>query len=167
MMDNILVQIRGQKTCWLFDPDQIPFLHMNGDKSMIDDSEDADWDNVDVYKYQLFARSSGFRCVLNPGDILFFPALWLHNTRTDPTTWSISLNVFWYELDDRNLYDPADVYGNRDLLVAHDAITAIQRSMASIKHLPYKYQMFYLRRIQATVERRIERQSENNKDLPS
>ena len=50
---------------------------------------------------------------------LSFPALWFHTTKN--LAFSVGFNVFWKHLPP-NLYDPKDLYGNRDLLPARDAL---------------------------------------------
>ena len=47
---------------------------------------------------------------LEPGDILFIPALWFHNMLAHD--FGVAVNVFWKELDSK-LYDNRDPYGNR------------------------------------------------------
>ena len=47
---------------------------------------------------------------LEPGDILFIPALWFHNMLAHD--FGVAVNVFWRELDPK-LYDNRDPYGNR------------------------------------------------------
>jgi hypothetical protein len=47
---------------------------MKGDKSEI-----IDVDNPDLTKYPLYINAQRFEAELHPGDIVFIPALWLHN----------------------------------------------------------------------------------------
>jgi tRNA wybutosine-synthesizing protein 5 len=47
---------------------------MKGDKSEI-----IDVDNPDLTKYPLYINAQRFETELYPGDIVFIPALWLHN----------------------------------------------------------------------------------------
>ena len=56
--------------------------------------------------------------VLEPGDILYIPALWFHNILTlEEEGWALSINIFWKNLP-QEIYDKKDIYGNKDLLPA-------------------------------------------------
>ncbi len=74
VMDNMLVQAVGLKRVVLFPPSDFDFMYMNGDKSEV-----TDIDQPDLSAYPLFAKATRFECQLKPGDVLFIPALWLHN----------------------------------------------------------------------------------------
>ncbi len=73
-MDNMLIQVVGLKRVVLFPPADFDFLYMNGDKSEV-----INVDEPDLEAYPLFAKATKYECELKPGDILFIPALWLHN----------------------------------------------------------------------------------------
>ena len=76
VMDNILIHIVGRKKVVLFPPTESLNLYMNGDKSEI-----INIDNPDFACFPKFKNIQRYECVLEPGDILFIPALWLHNVK--------------------------------------------------------------------------------------
>lgn len=110
IMDNLLIQIQGRKRVVLFDPADVNFLYMKGDKSQV-----LDIDNPDLEVFPEFAKAKKFTCVMEPGDVLFIPALWFHNTLA--LSYGVAVNVFWKNLE-HGLYDKNDFYGNKDLLPA-------------------------------------------------
>lgn len=110
VMDNILIQVHGKKRVVLFNPQDAQYMYLNGDKSEV-----MDIDCPDYNKYPKFKYVTRYECILEPGDILFIPALWFHNTLA--LTFGINVNVFWKNLSDE-LYDKNDYYGNKDLLPA-------------------------------------------------
>ena len=60
------------------------------------------------FSYPLQAER--YEVILEPGDLIFIPALWFHSTVA--LDCSVSVNVFWKNLD-KSMYDPKDVYGNK------------------------------------------------------
>ncbi|XP_071439790.1 tRNA wybutosine-synthesizing protein 5-like [Hetaerina americana] len=148
VMDNILVQVRGKKTVILFNPNDSLNLYLNGDKSRIIDVDDID--NPDFPRFKLAKR---YECQLNPGDILFIPALWLHNVR--PLDFSVAVNVFWKNLDD-DFYDKRDVYGNKDVIPAARALQTLQNATKLLSSLPEEYKDFYYRRMISEIEIKLE-----------
>ncbi|KRX54827.1 tRNA wybutosine-synthesizing protein 5 [Trichinella sp. T9] len=95
IMDNILLQIVGRKRVVLFDPSQIPYLYLEGDKSKVIDIDDLE--STEFPQFQRAVRNEG---MLYPGDVLYIPALWFHNTTA--VDFSISVNIFWQHLDSSN-----------------------------------------------------------------
>ena len=47
---------------------------ISGDKSSV-----IDIDNPDLTEFPRFAEVTRYECFLEPGDVLFIPALWFHN----------------------------------------------------------------------------------------
>ena len=80
-------------------------LYPDGDKSAV-----VDIDNVDEEQFPLFLEAERYEAVLQPGDVLFIPALWYHNMRAED--FGVAVNVFWKELGEE-VYDKKDSYGNR------------------------------------------------------
>lgn len=110
IMDNLLIQVQGRKRVVLFDPADVNYLYLQGDKSTV-----LDIDRPDLTRFPLFVKATKFTCVLEPGDVLFIPALWFHNTLA--LSYGVAVNVFWKNLEPE-LYDKNDFYGNKDLLPA-------------------------------------------------
>jgi tRNA wybutosine-synthesizing protein 5 len=110
IMDNMLMQVVGEKRVVLFSPSDAGYLYLKGDKSEV-----LDIDNPDCKLYPNFPKAQRYECILQPGEILFIPALWFHNTIAH--SYGISVNVFWKNLP-HYLYDKTDVYGNKDLIPA-------------------------------------------------
>jgi len=113
VMDNLLIQVVGKKRAVLYSPEDLPFLYLEGDKSRV-----VEIDNPDLSEFPEFERATPWECIMEPGDILFIPALWFHNMTS--LNFSVAVNVFWRNLK-RDLYDQKDPYGNKDPLPASKA----------------------------------------------
>lgn len=90
-------------------------------------------------------HTHAYEAILNPGDVLFIPPLWLHTARPIHGT-SISVNVFF-----RNLLvgyaAGRDVYGNRDLQVYEKGRQDVSKVAKSFQGLPADVRNFYLQRL--------------------
>ena len=147
VMDNILIHITGQKRVVLFPPKDVLNLYMIGDKSEI-----IDIDTVDMNSYPKFKLVDWYECILEPGDILFIPALWFHNVTA--LDFSISVNVFWKHLED-TCYDTKDVYGNKDLIPAQRSQQGVEKALKTLESLPEQYKDFYARRLISRIEKSL------------
>nr|XP_039248683.1 tRNA wybutosine-synthesizing protein 5-like [Styela clava] len=140
MMDNLLIQVKGRKRVVLFPPTDVENLYLQGDKSEI-----MDIFTPDLSKYPLFAKVKRYEAFLEPGDLLFIPALWFHNVVA--LEFGIAVNVFWKNLSPHTLYDKKDPYGNKDLIPAARALDSIKHAIKVIGGLPADYKDFYGRRM--------------------
>ncbi|KNH09561.1 leucine carboxyl methyltransferase [Perkinsela sp. CCAP 1560/4] len=134
IMDNVLCQIVGSKKVLLYPPNAYTDLRMRDSVSRILDPEN---DPV--------LRKNALEIVLQPGDVLFIPALWFHSiTALSP---SIGINIFWKHLDS-NYYSSNDNYGNHDLIPMIEArkklIEQVQDAMSAV---PVGYRNFTLQQI--------------------
>ncbi|KAL1234017.1 tRNA wybutosine-synthesizing protein [Trichinella spiralis] len=136
IMDNILLQIVGRKRVVLFDPSQIPYLYLEGDKSKVIDIDDLE--STEFPQFQRAVRNEG---ILYPGDVLYIPALWFHNTTA--MDFSISVNIFWQHLDS-SFYDKKDLYGNRDLILAQKAFQCFDQGAKLLEKLPSPYRHYFI-----------------------
>ena len=75
-MDNYLLHIYGQKRVFLFPPKDVSNLYVIDDKPRV-----FELDNVSVESFPNLKNCSAWKCVLDPGDILFIPAFWFHNVK--------------------------------------------------------------------------------------
>lgn len=139
IMDNILVHISGHKRVTLFSPEDIEYLYIKGDKSLVLDIDDLN--TIDA-RFPLFHKAKRYVSDLAKGDILFIPSLWFHNVFAE--TFSISVNIFWKDNCLKEHYDQKDVYGNKDLLPAAKAFKNVENACNQLKILPEKFQKFYL-----------------------
>jgi tRNA wybutosine-synthesizing protein 5 len=114
VMDNLLIQVRGRKRMALFSPSDALNMDLTGDKSQV-----LDIDNPDCNLYPKFLLAQRYECIMEPGDIIFIPALWFHNALA--LDFGIAVNVFWKNLK-HELYDKNDPYGNKDLIPASRVI---------------------------------------------
>ena len=138
-MDNLLVQICGHKRVVLFPPHDASLLYLSRDKSQV-----VDIDKPDLDRFPLFAQSHACEALLQPGDVLFIPALWFHNVQA--LEFSVAVNTFWRHLDDA-VYDRKDVYGNKDLLPAQRAFQLVDKAITALAELPDEYRDFYAQRL--------------------
>lgn len=144
IMDNILIHISGRKRVVLFPPSEALNLYMVGDKSEI-----MDIDEPDLNAYPKFKNVKRFECILDPGDILFIPALWFHNVTA--MDFSVSVNMFWKHLPEE-FYDSKDVYGNKDLIPAQKALQGVEKALKNLSVLPDDYKDFFSRRLIAKIQ---------------
>ncbi|XP_068688938.1 tRNA wybutosine-synthesizing protein 5-like [Montipora foliosa] len=144
IMDNLLIQVTGKKRVVLFSPRDATKLYLNGDKSEV-----LDIDNPDLSKYPKFIEAVPYECFMEPGDVLFIPALWFHNVTS--LQFGVAVNVFWHHLDPC-YYDNKDTYGNKDLVPATRAMQIMDRAIKALEELPEEYKDFYARRIVSKVK---------------
>ncbi len=146
VMDNLYAQVRGRKKAVLWAPDQALNLYLDGDKSRV-----LDVDGADEKEFPLFLQAPRQEFELQPGDVLFIPAMWFHNmTALDS---GVAVNVFWRNLDE-SVYDKKDVYGNRDLLPAAKAIRMMDNVLRQLDGLPQELKDFYGRRLIDKIDKK-------------
>ncbi|KAL2081139.1 hypothetical protein ACEWY4_022992 [Coilia grayii] len=146
VMDNLLAQVTGRKRVVLYSPQDAEYLYLSGDKSEV-----LDIDSPDVEKYPEFVKAQRYECILEPGDLLFIPALWFHNTLA--LQFGVGVNVFWQHLPE-NSYDKKDPYGNKDPVAAVRALQALDRALGILDELPADYRDFYARRMVLRIRSR-------------
>jgi tRNA wybutosine-synthesizing protein 4 len=138
-MANVLCQVRGSKRLLLFPPSDIQkFQFVPGSSSS---GEDV-FSMMDGAKLD---HTHPHEAILNPGDVLFIPALWLH-TASPTEGVSVAVNVFFRNLN--GAYAAGrDVYGNRDLQVYEKGRLDVARIAKSFSNLPEDARRFYLQRL--------------------
>lgn len=156
-MDNLLIQVTGRKRVVLYSPKDATKLYLNGDKSEV-----LDIDNPDLSRYPKFAEATPFECFMEPGDVLFIPAMWFHNVIS--LQFGVAVNVFWRHLD-VSYYDNKDTYGNKDLVPATRAMQIMDRAIKALEELPDEYKDFYARRMVCKIkEKCYSRKDRNSSD---
>ncbi|KAI2660624.1 tRNA wybutosine-synthesizing protein 5 [Labeo rohita] len=116
-----------------------------------DKSEVLDIDTPDLQLYPEFVKACRYECVLEPGDLLFIPALWFHNTLA--LEFGVGVNVFWKHLPSDS-YDKKDPYGNKDPVAATRALQSLERTLGILEELPTDYRDFYARRMVLRIQNR-------------
>ena len=147
VMDNILLQIVGDKKIYLYPPSDALNLYLKGDKSTVMDVE-----NPNLEEFPNFALVHSYECILKPGDVLFIPALWFHNVTS--LDFGVAINVFWKNLSS-DLYDKRDIYGNKDLVPAARGMDVLNRALGMLKTLPTDYKDFYGRMMIKRIEDKL------------
>ncbi|KAL0964063.1 hypothetical protein UPYG_G00317860 [Umbra pygmaea] len=146
VMDNMLAQVTGRKRVVLYSPQDALHLYLSGDKSEV-----LDIDSPDLERFPEFVKARRYECVLDPGDVLFIPALWFHNTLA--LQFGVGINVFWHHLP-AECYDKKDPYGNKDPVAAARALQALERALHTLDQLPPDYRDFYGRRMVQRIQNR-------------
>ncbi|KAG5833552.1 tRNA wybutosine-synthesizing protein 5 [Anguilla anguilla] len=144
VMDNLLAQVSGRKRVVLYSPQDAENLYLSGDKSEV-----LDIDSPDLKQYPRFVKARRYECVLEPGDLLFIPALWFHNTLA--LQFGVGVNVFWRHLKAES-YDKKDPYGNKDPVAAARAMQVLERALQALEELPPDYRDFYARRMVLRIQ---------------
>lgn len=157
--DNFLCCIRGRKRVILFHPDDIGLLYISGSSSAMGSRLFAEADLPQLWKEFPLAKAAWKRrheIELHAGDVLFLPAFWAHCTQALPhesDKASISVNTFVLRRDTMSLHDPKDVWANRELLPAQDAVKAFEEKiLPSLAKLPATARSFYCRKIAAQLQ---------------
>uniref|UniRef100_A0A1A8KAM9 tRNA wybutosine-synthesizing protein 5 n=2 Tax=Nothobranchius kuhntae TaxID=321403 RepID=A0A1A8KAM9_NOTKU len=158
VMDNLLAQVTGRKRVVLYSPQDALHLYLSGDKSEV-----LDIDAPDLKRFPEFVKARRYECVLEPGDLLFIPALWFHNTLA--LQFGVGVNVFWRHLP-ADSYDKKDPYGNKDPVAAARALQTLERALHCLDELPAEYRDFYGRRMIQRIQKKTHC-DEKNTTLPS
>ena len=155
--DNFLCCIRGRKRVLLFHPDDIGRLYVSGSSSSIG-SRLFGAELKELWKEFPLAEVAydrRYEVELKAGDVLFLPAFWPHCTQALENGCdraSISVNAFVLRQDLKWLHDPKDVWGNRELLPAQEALRAFdEKVLPSVAKLPQVAKSFYCRKLAAQL----------------
>ena len=78
--NNVLCQIYGNKTVYLYPPEMRDFLYVNGNYDSGTECYDVDVVSSTVEQYPNFSSAKQFeiKCSLTPGDMLYIPKFWYH-----------------------------------------------------------------------------------------
>ncbi|TGO32244.1 hypothetical protein BHYA_0336g00050 [Botrytis hyacinthi] len=139
VMANVLCQVRGSKRLLLFPPSDVKYF---------DFAPGASSSGINVFENlsdSSLSHTHPHEVILQPGDVLFLPSLWLH-TASPTSGMSVAVNIFFRNL--RNGYAAGkDVYGNRDLQAYEKGRQDIAKIVKSFESLPTDVRGFYLQRL--------------------
>lgn len=88
-MNILLAQVMGRKQITL-----IPSFESHLVYNHIGVYSEVDCENPDLYRYPLFAKTTRFETVLEPGEVLFIPVGWWHQVRSLDVSISVSFTNF-------------------------------------------------------------------------
>lgn len=143
VMANVLCQVRGSKRLYLFPPSDVSHLGFEPGASS---------SSIDIFSptaaasHPALSQTHPHEALLEPGDILFIPPMWVH-TAAPTTSTSIAVNVFFRNLPSSGYAAGRDVYGNRDLAAYERGRKDVQRVVKSFEALPGEVAGFYLERL--------------------
>ncbi|USP76084.1 tRNA wybutosine-synthesizing protein 4 [Curvularia clavata] len=148
VLSNILCQVHGRKTLFLYPP---------SDVSLLDFPPGGSSSNTDVLasKNPKLRRTHPHIASLAPGDILFIPPMWSH-TATPEEGISVAVNVFWRGLD-KGYAAGKDVYGNRDLQAYENGRRDVEKIVRAFKDMPTDVSRFYLERLAGEILERAQK----------
>lgn len=140
-MANVYCQIKGSKRMILFPP---------ADVSRLGFAPGASSSSIDVFSAlekspSTLALTHPHEAILNPGDVLFLPPLWLHTAAPTQGT-SVAVNVFFRSLES-GYAAGRDVYGNRDVAAYEKGRGQVAAIASQFASLPRDMGAFYLRRL--------------------
>ncbi|KAK7747004.1 tRNA methyltransferase ppm2 [Diatrype stigma] len=141
VMANVYCQIVGSKRLVLFPPSDVTHLSF---------APGASSSSIDVFSAlesssPAVAQTHPHEAILNPGDILFLPPLWLH-TAMPLTALGVAVNVFFRSLE-TGYSSGRDVYGNRDIAAYEKGRQDITRIANSFGKMPSDIREFYVTRL--------------------
>lgn len=93
LAENLYVQIYGRKQMFLIPPEASRRMYPYPWHSSIPNFGRVDAEAPDLRRHPAFEGVCGIRVVLEPGDVLYLPSLWWHQTRSLDA--SISFNIWW------------------------------------------------------------------------
>jgi hypothetical protein len=77
-LNTQITQIVGSKEFFLYTPDQGRYMYPRPDEPK---TSQVDFANPDLVRFPLFAEATPIVATVEPGETIFFPALWWHATR--------------------------------------------------------------------------------------
>lgn len=132
---NVLCQVTGSKRVRIYHPRDVVHLDFPAGQSSSR--------IPNIFAHESCAQA--YEVLMNPGDILFIPPMWLH--AVEPQTESISVNCFWKDLENNKYSKTKDVYGNKDLASYESGREGIKKIADKFSGLPADIKEFYLRRL--------------------
>jgi tRNA wybutosine-synthesizing protein 4 len=148
VLSNILCQIRGTKTLYLYPPSDVKYL---------DYPPGGSSSNTDVLtsKDPKLRYAHPHIASLKPGDILFIPPMWSHTATPDEGV-SVAVNVFWKDMQ-KGYAAGKDVYGNRDLQAYENGRRDVEKIVRAFRDLPLDISRFYLDRLAGEIQDKAEK----------
>lgn len=145
VMHNMLIQVTGTKHVTLWPPSEDDNLYTQGSSSRVPDVYEPDLARFPRFSRTYHTRVTG---LLRPGEAVFIPPLWFHHVQMPD--FSVAVNVFWRG-HAAALYNPKDIYGNKDLPAADAAMATATKAGEQLKSLPEPFRTFYARRAAAQL----------------
>lgn len=93
LLENFFVQLVGRKRFRLCPPQNSPWLYANPIHSGLPNFSRFDPEAPDFQSFPLAQDAPPIELVLNPGDVLYLPSRWWHETRA--LDLSMSANYWW------------------------------------------------------------------------
>ncbi|ODA82023.1 hypothetical protein RJ55_00528 [Drechmeria coniospora] len=148
VMANIYTQLVGSKRMILFPPSDVTRL------SFLPGASSSSADVFSMLETTSLTGTRPHEALLQEGDVLFLPALWLH-TAMPMSDLNVAVNVFFRDLDS-GYATGRDVYGNRDLAAYEKGRQDAGRIARSFQPLPLETRRFYLARIADELQQAAE-----------
>lgn len=143
---NVLFQAVGHKTVRVYPPSDVKYLSFPSGSSTSLVGNIFQYPSSQPNNDGELGLAHPFEVDLGPGDALFLPACWIHATESKEP--SISVNIFWKDLDSKSYAAGKDVYGNRDLGAYENGRSSIQKLASSFdERHPKEVSKFYLQRL--------------------
>lgn len=89
--DNLYVQLIGRKRLLIVDPAHTQNLYPYAPWSHLPNFSQVDAEWPEDPRYPRFASVPCIECVVEPGEVVFLPALWWHHVRSLDTSLSVNL----------------------------------------------------------------------------
>ena len=95
-VESVLCQVRGRKRILLFEPKQSSFLYPfpKHSKMPLPYLSQLNIDQTDIDKFRKFINAKYIECILEAGEILFFPSFWWHQVYSLDEL-NISVSFVW------------------------------------------------------------------------
>jgi len=91
--NNILAQGYGTKQLFLFSPKDTEYLYPH-DEKMLSNTAQVDPLKPDNTRFPNFKKAQMYKCLLEPGEMLFIPVKWWHHVSALDKSFSVS---FWWQ----------------------------------------------------------------------
>lgn len=91
--NNILAQVYGTKQLLMFSPEDTKNVYPH-DEKMLSNTAQVDPLNPDLSKFPNFKLAKMYKCLLEPGEMLFIPVKWWHHVTALDKSFSVS---FWWQ----------------------------------------------------------------------
>ncbi|TAQ86262.1 hypothetical protein B7494_g5426 [Chlorociboria aeruginascens] len=147
VMANILCQIRGSKRLLLFPPSDVTNFNFAPGASS------SSFNVFEKFGGSELENTQPHEALLEPGDILFIPSLWLH-TASPTSGLSVAVNIFFRNLQE-GYATGRDVYGNRDLAAYEKGRQDLNKIIKLFDGLPADVRAFYMQRLVDELQQKV------------